>query len=78
MTDQQTARATQLREELNYHIYRYNVLGSPVITDGEYDQLYHELRQLEETYPELITPDSPTQRAGSDLTEDFPKVRHAA
>lgn len=78
MSDPQSIRAAQLREELNYHIYRYNVLGSPVITDGEYDQLYHELRQLEEMHPELITPDSPTQRAGSDLTEDFPKVRHAA
>jgi DNA ligase (NAD+) len=77
MTDQSAARAAQLRDELNYHIYRYNVLGSPVITDGEYDRLYHELSQLEETYPELITPDSPTQRAGSDLSEDFPKVRHA-
>lgn len=78
MSNPQTTRAAQLREELNYHIYRYNVLGSPVITDGEYDQLYHELRQLEEMHPELITPDSPSQRAGSDLTEDFPKVRHAA
>ncbi len=69
-------RAAELREQLNYHIYRYNILGDPVITDAEYDQLYHELRQLEEAYPELITPDSPTQRVGSDLSTEFTKVRH--
>lgn len=73
-----TARAAELREQLNYHIYRYNVLGSPVITDGEYDKLYNELKGLEAEHPELITSDSPTQRAGSDLSDDFPKVRHPA
>jgi DNA ligase (NAD+) len=78
MTSELAARASELRDELNYHIYRYNVLGSPVITDGEYDKLYHELKALETEHPELITPDSPTQRAGSDLSEDFPKVRHPA
>jgi DNA ligase (NAD+) len=72
------ARAAELREQLNYHIYRYNTLGDPVITDAEYDQLYHELRQLEEAYPEFITPDSPTQRVGSDLSSEFTKVRHPA
>jgi len=71
-------RAAQLREELNYHIYRYNILGDPVITDAEYDMLYQELRQLEEAYPELITPDSPTRRVGSDLSTEFAKVRHPA
>ncbi len=71
-------RARELRDELNYHIYRYNVLGSPVITDGEYDKMYLELKTLEAEHPELITSDSPTQRAGSDLSEDFPKVRHPA
>jgi DNA ligase (NAD+) len=70
-------RAAELREQLNFHIYRYNVLGSPLITDAEYDRLYHELKQIEAEHPDLVTPDSPTQRAGSDLTEDFPKVRHA-
>lgn len=71
-------RARELRDELNYHIYRYNVLGSPVITDGEYDKMYLELKTIEAEHPELVTPDSPTQRAGSDLSEDFPKVRHPA
>ncbi|MBZ0292805.1 MAG: NAD-dependent DNA ligase LigA [Anaerolineae bacterium] len=69
-------RTRELREQLNYHIYRYNVLSDPIITDAEYDRLYHELRQLEEEHPELITLDSPTQRAGSDLSEDFPKIQH--
>ncbi len=71
-------RAAELRQQLNYHIYRYNVLGSPIITDAEYDRLYHELKQIEAEHPELVTTDSPTQRAGSDLSEDFPKVPHAA
>ncbi len=73
-----TERAADLREQLHEHIYRYNVLNAPVITDAEYDRLYHELKQLEADHPELITPDSPTQRAGSDLSEDFPKVTHPA
>lgn len=71
-------RATELREQIHYHIYRYNVLNDPIITDGEYDKLYHELVQIEEDYPELKTSDSPTQRVGSDLDSDFPKVEHAA
>lgn len=71
-------RAAMLRAQLQEHNYRYHVLNAPVITDAEYDLLYHELKNLEEEHPELITPDSPTQRAGSDLTEDFPKVRHPA
>lgn len=71
-------RVVELRAELNEHIYRYNVLGAPTITDAEYDLLYHELRRIEEEHPELITPDSPTQRAGSDLSEDFPKLKHPA
>jgi len=68
MSESLAERAAELREQLHYHIYRYNVLSDPVITDAEYDRLYHELRQLEEEHPELITPDSPTQRAGSDLS----------
>ncbi|MDX2160717.1 MAG: NAD-dependent DNA ligase LigA [bacterium] len=71
-------RIAELREQLNYHIYRYNVLSSPVITDAEYDVLFNELKALEAEHPTLITPDSPTQRSGSDLSEDFPKVRHPA
>jgi DNA ligase (NAD+) len=78
MTDDIAYRAAQLRAQLHEHIYRYNVLGKPIITDAEYDALFHELRTLEGSYPALITPDSPTQRAGSDLSEDFAKVPHVA
>lgn len=78
MIDSLVQRAAELREQLSYHLYRYHVLSDPVISDGEYDHLYRELVQLELDHPELITPDSPTQRAGSDLSEDFPKVRHPA
>lgn len=77
-TDELAQRAAWLRKALHEHNYRYFVLNDPVITDAEYDSLYRELKQLEEAHPELITPDSPTQRAGSDLSEDFPKVRHPA
>lgn len=78
MSDNLAERAAQLRNDLNQHIYRYNVLNDPIITDAEYDRLYHELKQIEEENPDLITPDSPTQRVGSDLTEDLPKVNHPA
>jgi DNA ligase (NAD+) len=71
-------RAESLREQLHHHSYRYYVLSDPLVTDAEYDTLYNELKQLEDEHPELITPDSPTQRAGSDLSEDFPKVEHPA
>ncbi|MGJ3240918.1 MAG: NAD-dependent DNA ligase LigA [Anaerolineae bacterium] len=69
-------RATELRDQLHDHIYRYNVLNEPIITDSEYDHLYHELVQIEQAHPELRTPDSPTQRVGSDLDTDFAKVPH--
>ncbi|MFW5772478.1 MAG: NAD-dependent DNA ligase LigA [Phototrophicaceae bacterium] len=77
MTDN-AARAAELRDQINYHNYRYHVLSDPVVTDAEFDALYRELVALEQAHPELITPDSPTQRAGSDLSEDFPKVAHPA
>ncbi len=76
MSTQIASRAAELREQLNEHIYRYHVLTLPIITDGEYDALYAELVRIEAEYPDLITPDSPTQRAGSDLSEDFIKVPH--
>jgi DNA ligase (NAD+) len=69
-------RAEALRRQLNEHGYRYYVLNAPSITDAEYDRLYHELVALETAHPEVITPDSPTQRAGSDLQGDFEKVTH--
>lgn len=78
MTDSIAKRAQDLREQLNYHIYRYNVLNDPIVTDAEYDKLYHELRQIEDDYPEYATDDSPTHRVGSDLSIDFEKVQHPA
>jgi DNA ligase (NAD+) len=78
MTEDIAARVAQLRAELQMHIYRYNVLQDPIITDAEYDQLYRQLIELEAEYPELRTLDSPTQRVGSDLSPDLPKVPHAA
>jgi DNA ligase (NAD+) len=65
-----------LRRVLVYHEYRYYVLNDPVISDYEYDQLYKKLEALEEAHPELISPDSPTQRVSSDLTESFTTVSH--
>ena len=76
MDDQ--ARIQQLRDEINYHLYRYHVLDAPVISDAEYDALYRELVSLEEKHPELITPDSPTQRAGAEPLDSFTKVAHPA
>src|SRR5258708_6638838 len=69
-------RADELRTLLNYHNHRYYVLDSPEIADAEYDRLFHELKQLEETYPELVTPESPTQRVGADLVTTFDPVSH--
>ncbi len=69
-------RVEALRRAINYHNYRYYVLDSPEISDEEYDALMRELRRLEEQYPELITPDSPTQRVGGKPAERFRKVQH--
>ncbi len=65
-----------LRDVLRFHEYRYYVLNHPLIADGEYDVLYKALEKLEENFPDLTTPDSPTQRVASGLTKDFPKVQH--
>lgn len=69
-------RAQQLRAEIDYHNYRYYVLDDPEIPDIEYDRLLRELQQLEADHPELITPDSPTQRVGAAPLEAFREVRH--
>ena len=66
-----TSRAEELRKELNYHNHRYYVLDDPVITDGNYDLLIRELRELEEQYSELLTADSPTQRTGATPSAAF-------
>jgi len=69
-------RVEELREQLNYHLYRYHVLDDPEISDAEYDELMSELRALEERFPELITPDSPTQRVGATPADLFAPVEH--
>ncbi len=69
-------RINKLREEINYHNYRYYVLDSPVISDEDYDALVHELKELEDRYPETVTPDSPTQRVGAPPSEKFRTVSH--
>lgn len=68
----------ELRIAINYHLYRYHVLDSPMISDAEYDALYQQLANLEAEYPDLITPDSPTQRAGAAPSALFVKVTHPA
>ncbi len=69
-------RINQLREQLRTHNYKYYVLAEPSISDYEYDQLLNELIKLESEHPEFITPDSPSQRVGSDLTKEFPPFEH--
>lgn len=69
-------RASWLRAHLNRHSHQYYVLASPTITDAEYDALFQELSALEGKHPDLITPDSPTLRVGSDLASDFAKTPH--
>ena len=71
-------RLAQLRREIHFHNYRYHVLDDPVISDYEFDRLLAELREIEAEHPEWVTPDSPTQRAGSQPAERFTKVRHPA
>lgn len=69
-------RIHELREQINYHNYLYYVLDSPEISDAEYDKLMQELAGLEKAYPELVTPDSPTQRVGAPPLEEFQSVTH--
>jgi len=69
-------RIEELRGVINHHNYRYYVLDSPEISDAEYDELMRELRQLEAEHPELVTPDSPTQRIGAPPVEAFGVVEH--
>ena len=69
-------RIEQLRQELHEHNHRYYVLNQPTIGDYEFDQLMHELQQLEARHPEMADPNSPTQRVGSDLQAEFRQVEH--
>ena len=66
----------RLREVIRHHDHRYYVLDAPVITDAEYDALYAQLEQFEAAFPELVTPDSPTQRVGGEPIDAFERVEH--
>jgi DNA ligase (NAD+) len=78
--DLTTARleVEELRSKINHHNYRYHVLDAPEISDADYDALMRELQGIEERFPELITPDSPTQRVGAPPSELFAPVEHSA
>ncbi|HTS42905.1 MAG TPA: NAD-dependent DNA ligase LigA [Puia sp.] len=65
-----------IKNALRFHEYRYYILNDPLISDFEYDSIYKQLEKLEAANPELITPDSPTQRVAKELTKDFPTVQH--
>ena len=69
-------RINKLREQINYHNYLYYIKDTPEISDAEFDRLFKELRELEKNYPQLITPDSPTQRVGAVASEGFKQVQH--
>jgi len=69
-------RAAELRDALDYHLYRYHVLDDPEISDAEYDRIYDELVALEQANPELVTPGSATQRVGAPPSDKFQKVEH--
>jgi len=70
-------RVIELRESLERHNRLYYVLNKPEITDRDYDRLYAELEQLEKQFPELLAPDSPTQRVGGEPLKEFRQIRHA-
>ena len=70
------ARIAELRNRVDYHLYRYHVLDDPEISDAEFDRLWDELLTLEREHPELQTPDSPTQRVGAPPSDKFEKVEH--
>ncbi|MES2189067.1 MAG: NAD-dependent DNA ligase LigA [Pseudomonadota bacterium] len=74
--DKAAKRAALLRKQLHEHAHRYYVLDEPSIPDAEYDKLFRELQALEEAHPELLSPDSPTQRVGGKPLDQFASVRH--
>lgn len=75
---QAATRAAELRHELDYHAYRYYMLDAPEITDAAFDKMLVELQEIEATYPDLVTPDSYTQRVGGYVSEQFTPVTHMA
>ncbi len=76
MAKKDLARINELRKEIHLHDYHYHVLDQPLITDQKYDALFTELKDLEAAHPELITPDSPTQRVGATPLDAFVKLPH--
>lgn len=78
MRPRPSTRAKELRELLARYSYEYHVLDKPSVDDAVYDSLFGELKKLEAEHPELITPDSPTQRVGSELLGGFKKVQHSS
>lgn len=76
MADTLLSRYQELKEQINFHNYRYHVLDKPIISDLEFDRLLNELKKIEAEHPDWITPDSPTLRAGGKPADHFSKVRH--
>lgn len=76
MNERDLTRIIELRKSLDQHNYNYYIKNAPTISDKEFDDLMHELQCLEAEYPEAYDPNSPTQRVGSDLSQDFQQVEH--
>jgi len=76
MSDDTRERIESLRQVIRRHVYLYHVLDAPEISDAEFDALMNRLRELEDAHPEFVTPDSPTQRVGGGVQEQFTKVSH--
>ena len=76
MVEEVVARIEELRGQIRYHAHRYHVLDAPEISDADYDQLVRDLEGLEAEYPDLVTPDSPTQRVGAPASDLFAPVPH--
>lgn len=74
--DQLSKRVSELRQLIDSYSYQYHVLDAPSVDDAVYDSLFSELKDIEAAHPELVTPDSPTQRVGNELKEGFSKVAH--
>src|SRR6476646_4973738 len=72
------SRLAELRDAIRHHEERYYIHNDPEISDAEFDGLLHELERLEAEHPDLVTPDSPTQRVGGRAVESFPTVAHLA
>src|SRR3954465_19426 len=78
MADQSAERAANLRELINNYRYNYHVLNKSIMSEAAADSLKHELSQIEMDYPELITPDSPTQRVAGEPLPQFKKIEHSS